>query len=311
MTLLYSICKLVRLPNLIIVLLTQWFIYAYVLSPNFTMAGLISQLTSNEFGLLALITILLTAGGYIINDIEDCELDSVNKPDKVIVDKVISRSLAFWLYFGTLLLGFLLALFLAFTTSNVHLIFIYPLAAAGLFMYSMQLKKSFLAGNVLVAAYCAGVAGIIWVAERHTISELMDADPVAGRHIRLIFLVYMVLAFLSTLFREIIKDIEDLKGDLAYGSRTLPIVWGVDKAKRMSFGIGLALLLTIFFAVYHLTLLNSPLKVSFIILTMISPMILALTWLIRARSRKQYHRLSQLTKFLMVSGILLLLIISL
>ena len=311
MTLLYAICKLVRLPNLIIVLLTQWFIHAYVLSANFALDGVLPQLAADELGLLVVITILLTAGGYIINDIEDYELDILNKPERVIVDNIISRSLAFWLYFGTLLLGFVFALYLAFITKNLHLLFIYPLAAAGLFLYSTHLKKSFLTGNVLVAGYCAGVAGIIWVAERQSIRELMEIDPTAGRHIRLVFLVYLALAFLSTLFREIIKDIEDLKGDNAFGSRTLPIVLGVRKAKTTSFAIGVSLLLTICYAVYHLTSLNSPLKVSFIILTMISPMILALAWLMRARSRKQYHRLSQLTKFLMVSGILLLLIISL
>ena len=172
MTLLYSILKLIRLPNLIIVLLTQWFLHYYILHQNFQQEeGINSYLDDQSFYLLVLITLLITAGGYIMNDIVDYPLDIINKPKKVIVHKLISESLSYWLYFGTVLLGFVLALYLAFVTKNLHLLVLYPLAVLGLFIYSTHLKKSFLAGNLLVSFFCAGVAGIIWVAERDPLQQ--------------------------------------------------------------------------------------------------------------------------------------------
>ena len=236
------ILRLVRFPNLVIVALTQYLIFYFLLVPAFKEVQVLPLLDHFHFFLLVLDTILIAAGGYVINDFYDQEIDARNKPEKRIVGLKISGTIALWCYGFILLSGAVLALYLAIYVDNLALFGLYPLACFGLWLYSRYWKKAFLIGNLLVSIFCAFVAGIIWFAERATYALLWDKAPEIGTKLQFLLGAYLLFAFLSTMYREIIKDIEDREGDAKENGRTLPILLGINKGKWVSFLFGLALL---------------------------------------------------------------------
>ncbi len=294
---------LIRLPNLLIVALTQYLLYDRVILATLREARHSSALNSQEFSILTFVTILITAGGYIINDLADLRIDRINRPDRVIIGRKITHQTAYWLYFCINFGGFVAALYLALVEDRVALLFLHPLAVAGLLLYAIMLKKRPLSGNVLVSLYCAGVAGIVWVAEQPTLS-LLPAESAAKVQQLLIF--YAVFAFFSTLFREIVKDLEDMPGDAQGAALTIPVAWGISVAKWLAGGAGGLLLLSLAYAAISLRPALRPWALPYF--GLISALIVvALYLLARAQHIHQYHSLSQFTKIIILGGILLLL----
>ncbi|NRB52239.1 MAG: geranylgeranylglycerol-phosphate geranylgeranyltransferase [Saprospiraceae bacterium] len=297
--------NLIRWPNLVIVALTQVLIYNWVLLPSFVQYNIQRSLDQNHFFLLCIVTILLSAGGYIINDIYDRDIDKIDKPERVIIGKEMDLSTAYWLYFVIHLIGFLLSLYLAFVVEKPGYVGLFPLASTGLYVYSRWLKRMPLWGNLLVALYCSGVAGIIWFAERVAFAELAIAERTYQK-IGAILITYLVFAFLTTLFRELIKDMEDIEGDSRGGFRTAPIVWGMNRCRQVVSVIGVIILLFLLASGWFFwQKLESPTS-GVVLIVMSLPMCLLLYKLVQAREKRQFHQLSQWSKLLMLSGILIL-----
>lgn len=305
-----ALLRLVRFPNLVIVALTQYLIYYILLLPALQQYGLPPVLDDAHFSLLVVVTLLITAGGYVINDIVDFRIDLANRPEKVVINRFIRIQSAYWLYFCFNLLGFLIALYLSFYIECIPLANLFPLAVVLLFVYSTYLKSRPLLGNLLIALFCAGVAGIAWFAERESFQALMEKAPALAGRIGGIISWYMAFAFLSTMFREIIKDMEDVQGDMGANCRTIPALWGMPTAKGLAaaFGLGLAaLLICLPFSLPHLF---TWLSLVLLIFGILLPLFLALAWLFQAQDKPQFHRLSQLAKLIMLSGLAMLLFLS-
>ena len=306
---LFAIFRLVRLPNLLIVALTQYLLFYRILKPAINQYRLSPALSDGEFALLVVVTLIITAGGYIINDIIDFRIDVVNRPDKVIIEKVIPTPTAYWLYFLFNLVGFGFSLYLAMLVQPTALLFIYPLAVFGLYLYSTRFKKQQLIGNVLVSLYCAGVAGVVWFAERSVLHDLGVLDQGLVQRIQIFLGGYCFFAFLSTLLREIIKDVEDRIGDAEAGYQTFPIVHGTGKAKILALIPGVLLLgAIVLLGATFLADFSDPINIIVIAVVLIL-LIFTLVKLLLAKEKGDYYQLSQLTKIVMLSGILLLLFI--
>ena len=301
--------KLIRWPNLLIVLITQCLIYFNLLLPAFKRYHIQPQLDHIQFIIFVLVTLLITACGYIINDLVDQKTDAINKPEKKIIGPRISEQIASWLYITLAILGFFLALYLAFATDNLEWIFLYPLATIFLIVYSTHLKQRPLVGNLIVAFLCSGVTGVIWIAEMESLVTLADKLPVLTNKILTILAWYMVFAFFATLFREIIKDLQDIEGDKAAGCKTIPIVWGIQKAKLLALGTGglLMILIGLQFFVFNNVFERSILIYS--LLTIFIPLTVSFQRIVVASKAKEYWWISQFIKFIIISGVLLLLFI--
>lgn len=304
-----ALLRLIRFPNLLIVALMQGLLFARIILPPLQAQELSPALNSFHFSLLALVTVIITAGGYIINDIADFRIDMVNRPERVVVHKHIPVETAYWLYFCLNLSGFVLSLYLAFYVGNLPLVNLFPAAVLGLFFYSVYLKRVALLGNLLISAYCALAAGIVWFAERNAIGELASLQPEAAGRLNVFFLTYMGFAFLLTFYREIVKDIEDVKGDLQQNCRTIPILWGVPAAKSIAMFAGLLLLGLIAYMGSLVPGSFSRLAGIFIFVIVALPLAVSLVLLYRAVAVEDYRQLSGLAKFIMAGGILFLLFI--
>lgn len=176
-----------------------------------------------DFIVLLVGTIAIAAAGNIVNDIYDLEIDLINKPDRVIIGKVIQPSRAWIGYF------FLnaLALMLALGTGLWGLSLFFVAAIGLLYGYAAYWKRAFLIGNLVIAFLCALVVIEFW----------WLAMAYWGNYWTGILWAYAAFAFFSTLARELIKDIEDIEGDRAMACQTLPLQLGIPMTQKVVLGI--------------------------------------------------------------------------
>ena len=304
-----SFLRLIRFPNLIIMVITQYLLFYRILLPAFVVSDINPALNGFLVFLLILSTISIAAAGYIINDIFDYEIDKVNKPRSLIVERLISRSKANQLYLLLNFIGFACGLFIAWKIQNWVFFLLYPLTIFFMWWYSKSLKGKPLWGNLLVAFCCALVAIMLLVAEKDSI-QLLSVSPGEPHMVKSHYLVwaYAVFAFLSTLFREIVKDMEDIKGDQLGGANTLPLAYGLDTSKKVAFGIGISLIVSIILFMIFLgdLLLAQPFFNIFLGVGIVLPLIYALYELYRANTKEHYNCVSKISKLIMLIGILFL-----
>ncbi|MBL7815433.1 MAG: geranylgeranylglycerol-phosphate geranylgeranyltransferase [Saprospiraceae bacterium] len=303
------ILRLIRFPNLVIVVLTQYLLQYAVLIPAIKKMGMLPVLPHFEFFLLVLSTVLIAAGGYVVNDIEDVAIDRLNKPEhKRIVERIYSIRQSWWIYWFLTILGFVISLYLAIYVKNLGQLLIYPLAVFLLYAYSHWFKRQPLTGNLVVSFFCAFVAWVVFYAQSLApiFSFFMKTHWLES--VQTTFVGYAVFAFFSTLFREIVKDIEDAEGDLAGDCRTLPIVLGVLGSKIVAALVGVLFIGFIGYFSFLLRGSNSMIKILILNLTVTLPMLYALFLLIKAKEKKEFSFLSQLAKAIMLSGLIFIVV---
>ena len=297
--------RLVRLPNLVVVALTQVLVYYRIILPALEAEGIDGVLRPWKFVELCLVTLAITASGYLINDLRDVRIDAVNHPGKNLVIKLGRHNIQ-WIFAALVLVGYLFALLLSMRLGERQLLFIFPFAIGVLALYSVTLKRLPFVGNFLVALYCAGVPGILVVSERRALSQLLSFNYSLGADTLRVCLLFMLFAFVATLLRELVKDIEDMRGDRQEGRRTLPVMLGVTTSRRLALVLGVMVMLSILSPVF----LGWPAFLEPPMLICISLLILAvitiLFQLAQARQQLDYHRLSRQIKFLLVGGLGLL-----
>lgn len=295
--------NLIRFPNLLIVAVTQFFLYFFILLPHSSAANPLA-LDFIHFGLLILSTMLIAACGFVINDIVDVPIDRVNKPDVMIVDRLISIRAA-WIYFWFLFLtGLGISLYLAWHISDLKLVFLYPTAVLILMLYSYYFKKMGLLGNLVVAIFTMFVAGIVLFAERKFVLDLSSIDIDKAEYIYAVFGAYMVFAFLSNIYREIVKDIEDVDGDRQNNYKTMPISMGANRTKVVAifFCSVLLILMTVFVFQFQAKSIIALIILGGIFMILIYSIIL----LKKAADAVHYHKVSTVIKIAMAFGLLVI-----
>lgn len=238
-----AIFKLVRWKNLLIIGFTQYCIRYLLINGmlKFMNLGIILQMSHFNFFLLSLSTICIAAAGYIINDYFDTRIDTFNKPDKVLVGKSISRRQAMLLHTVINVIGVALGFYVAYRVGVIKLGFIHLLSTGLLWFYSTDFKKQFLIGNIVTSMLTAMVPLIVVLYELPVlISKYKTVLQYSGLNFNHIFqfvAIYAGFAFLTSMIREIVKDMEDHFGDRQFGCNTIPIVYGISGAKKVVYGL--------------------------------------------------------------------------
>jgi 4-hydroxybenzoate polyprenyltransferase len=300
-----QLLRLIRFPNLVVIGLTQWLVATRIFGQAYRQAGMVPVLSGAELHLLIGATLALCAAGYIINDLLDQEIDYINRPERVVVHYRISLGTVRWLVACCTILGFILSLLLAFLRQELGWLWLYPLFALLLGLYPAWLKMRPFLGNVFIALCCAGVTGLVWLAER---AAWLTLPPREAQYAAQILVLFMAYAFLATWIRELVKDLEDQEGDLELGRRTLPIYWGVGRTKQiihiLAVSLAAALLMGVLLGwegLLHLPVFACS-------MALLAWLVLLQVRLQQARTRQQYHALSQQWKFYLLGGLLLLFI---
>jgi 4-hydroxybenzoate polyprenyltransferase len=271
-TFIESLLKLTRFGNLIIIGLAQYFTAGFLIAMH--------TLNDVKLFLLSVSTICIAAGGYIINDYYDVKIDYINKPDRVIIGKSITRRYAILFHVVLSSIGILLGVYLSWSIAAVNVASVFLL-----WFYSNNLKRLPFVGNFTVA-FLTGLS-------------IFVVDLFYRTHNSLV-VIYAVFAFFMTLVREVIKDMEDLKGDNSFGCKTLPIVWGIRKTKILIY------IILIVFAgvVIVLNQLYQALPFKYHLIFLFVPLLWLLYRLTRADMKKDFTRLSIFCKLIMMLGIL-------
>jgi 4-hydroxybenzoate polyprenyltransferase len=267
-----SFLRLTRFWNLSIIALSQYFTAYMLIGPG--------TLFDWKLLVLTISTVAIAAGGYIINDYYDVKIDLVNKPERVVIGQGITRRYAILSHSLLSIFGILLGFFLSWRVAAINFASVFLL-----WWYSNDLKRHPFVGNFVVALL-TGV-GVMMV----------DAIYKTGN---VLIISYATFAFFMTLIREIIKDMEDLKGDDTFGCRTLPIVWGIRKTKFFLYGVLVVFAVTVLLLNYYFTKLPEY----YFLFFLAPPLLLLLIRLIQADTKKDFAWLSTFCKFIMLLGIL-------
>ncbi len=269
--------RLIRLSNLLIIALTQYLVRIFLIGPR---EEWLQVVTDPWFFLLCLSTLMMAAAGYIINDYYDIKIDTINKPRRVIIGRLMRRRMAMIIHSVFNAAGILLGWLVSWEIALVNFS-----AAFLLWLYSNQLKRLPFVGNVTVAALTALSLVIVVLYEPRN---------------QVWVFTFALFAFFISLIREIIKDMEDLRGDATFGCRTLPIVWGIRRTKVLLYVLIVLFLVTLFtLSVY----LHDQLILYFSAFTVVP--VGWLTWrLIKADTRREFGKLSTLCKIIMIGGVL-------
>ncbi len=308
MKLLTAILRLIRWPNLLFIALSQVLFYWCIIMPTLpgSESGLSHQLTPFLCGLLVLASVLIAAGGYIINDYFDINIDQVNKPAKMVVERVINRRHAMALHAVVTLLGVALSGWVAVKT-NLLLFPANLLCALLLWFYSTRFKRELLVGNLLIALLTAWTILVMYVAINSTRSIILLPAGEMALALQRVFkfaVLYGGFAFILSLIREVVKDIEDVEGDARYDCHTLPIAWGIRSAKVFA-GVWLVVLLAaLIIVLYYVIQLRWWMAAAYCVACIILPLALLLRDFLNASEKADYSRLSSRIKLIMLSGIL-------
>jgi 4-hydroxybenzoate polyprenyltransferase len=262
---------MIRGINLLIVGLTQYFTAIFLLRNGDSL----EIFKDFNFFLLVSSTVIITSAGYLINDYYDIKIDFVNKPDRVIVGKTLKRRWIIITHTFLNLLGIAIGFWLSTTIGIINFS-----AAFLLWLYSNQLKRLPLIGNLAIAIL--------------TGTTLYLVGQYFQERVYLV-LCYAIFAAFITLIREIIKDMEDIKGDEKFGCRTLPIVIGTLKTKKVISYLAILFGLSVFLLMSHINLIL-PITLSVVLIFLIFA-------ISKADTKKAYHQLSTICKLIMLAGV--------
>jgi 4-hydroxybenzoate polyprenyltransferase len=298
---------LIRLGNLLFIAGTQILFYRFVFG---TIAGMQSfkPVTDSSFLLLIAASVFIAAGGYVINDYFDVQIDQVNRPNQVVVDRQIKRRNAIILHALLSMVGIACTFWVARATGKWSLLLFNLLSVLLLWVYSAKYKKTLLVGNIMIALLTAWVIlAVYWFAGKGWDSNYVWLNDDLHYDVKKLFkyaMTYAGFAFIMTLIREVVKDLEDMQGDAQFGCKTMPIVWGVPVAKMFA-GVWMSVA-TAGLIVLSLYAWQSGVQALtvYMLITLVTPLLISIRQLKQAQQVRDYHQLSSMIKWIMLAGIL-------
>jgi 4-hydroxybenzoate polyprenyltransferase len=254
-----------------------------------------------------MVTLLLAIGGYVINDYFDVKIDSVNRPDKMVVNKNITPRNAIKIHIILNVIAILLGFYLAFRIRSFSFGFIFPFISGLLWIYSAKYKRVLFWGNFIVSILSAFVILVLWLYEFFYLHLHPEVFAVVLPHmgwVSRIILGYALFAFLTTMIREVIKDMEDYEGDKKYECKTIPVVSGIRVARYIVVVMIAGTMILLGWAQLILYRLDMRMAFWYFTFAVQIPTSYLLVKILTAKEQQDFHFLSSISKLIMVAGIL-------
>lgn len=301
--------KLIRLPNLLIIVLTQYLMRYSIINSFLEYAGFELQMSDFHFALLVISTICIAAAGYVINDYFDRRIDQINKPQEVIIGSKIDRRHAMFLHINLNIIGVFIGFYLAYVV-HIYLLALVYIIVTGLFWYySTNYKRQFLIGNIIVAVLASLVPLQVVLYENvllYKVYHIMNVYHIEIKEITTVLFwwvaAFSFYAFITNIIREIIKDIEDFEGDNAFGRNSVPVVLGVKTSKIIVIVLLMFLIGALFYTYYFY--LRDNYTLIYLLACIVFPIIWLIITVYKGSNRKDFEKASLILKTIMLTGIL-------
>jgi 4-hydroxybenzoate polyprenyltransferase len=290
-----SLFSVVRGYNIPIIALAQYLSAIFILAPE---KRALSIILDFQLFIIVLASSLTIASGYIINSFYDSKKDLINRPNKSQLDRLVSQTTKLRVYFSLNFFVALIAFFVSFRAVLFFSVYIFLI-----WFYSHKIKKYTLVGN-LMAAFLAVLPFFGILLYFYLKMPLYEIENNSAK--LSVILSHASFLFLLILIREMIKDLENLKGDLANDYRTIPIIYGEEISKKIITGLTLMTIVPVYFLinVYDVGYMDIYFYSCFIVL------IFFLLYLWKWNTKEQYILLHNVLKFLIVSGVFCIVLIN-
>lgn len=311
-----SFLRLIRWQNLLIVMLTMLLMRYGVIGPLISKIGVVLIDGTGEetpmllqfpwyyFALLVIATIFITAGGYVINDYFDIQTDLINKGKVIVGTKIPRRQAMMWHNIFNIA-GVATGFYISWQTGYIWLGTIFLVVSGLLYFYSASYKRQFLIGNIIVAALTAMVPLLVVFYEWPWLYKYYSVNAIKMPDISFVFYWsggFALFAFITTLTREIIKDIEDFEGDVAYGRNTVPVIIGVLSSKIVSVCLIIITIALLFLVWYFF--INDTITLAYLSVFIVLPLLYVIYKVVMSRNKHHLQSAGNIMKLAMLTGIL-------
>jgi 4-hydroxybenzoate polyprenyltransferase len=268
--------SVVRGYNILIIVLAQYLSSIYILAYGKSLSDVVLDV---NLLMLVLASSATIAGGYIINNFYDSEKDLINRPQKSMLDKLVSQNTKLVSYFILNFIAVIMASYVSFRAVVFFSLYIFAI-----WFYSHKLKKLPLVGNIVSAIL--------------TITPFF-AVFIYYKNFETVIFVHALFLFLIISMRELTKDLENIKGDLALNYRTIPIAYGEKYSKIMLTILVFLTLIPTYYLVYHFHV--GRMTYFFYLSVVLLAVFLVLLW--KSNSKSQYNLLHNILKFIIFAGV--------
>lgn len=273
---LFSLFSVVRGYNILIIVIAQYLAAKYILAPK---EGFMEIILDGHLLAIVLASAVAIAAGYIINNFYDAEKDLINRPNKSMLDRLVSKRTKLTTYFILNFISVAIASIVSFNSFIFFSAYIF-----GIWFYSHKLKKIPFIGNLTSAVLAITPFFAVFIYYKNLSSVIF---------------VHAAFLFLLILIREFIKDLENIKGDLAQDYKTIPVMYGEKVSKGLiTFSAGIAIAVTVF--------LISRYDTSYMLYYFygsIGLLIISVVILYKSTAKSHYILLHNILKFIIVSGV--------
>lgn len=278
----FSLFSVVRGYNIWVVILAQYLASIYIFAPNLHIKAVLFDV---KLLMLILASAAAIASGYIINNFYDSEKDLINRPNKSMLDRLVSQNTKLSIYFVLNFLSIIFASYVSFESVLFFSVYIFAI-----WLYSHKFKKQPITGNLVSAILTVSPFFIIFI---------------YYKNFEAVIFMHALFLFLLISMRELTKDLENIKGDLALNYRTIPVVYGESASKVMLSIVAvitsvMALVLIFKFQIGHM-------HYFFYLSVILLIVFLLLLW--KSKTKTQYLWLHNMLKFIIVAGVFSIILI--
>ena len=273
---LFSLFSVVRGYNILIIIIAQYLTSVYILAPELPIKEILFDV--NLF-MIVLASATAIASGYIINNFYDSEKDLINRPNKSMLDRLVGQRTKLNFYFILNFLSLLSALFVSYKATLFFFLFIF-----GIWFYSHKLKKYLFVGN-FVAATLAVIP--------------LFAVFIYYKNFDLVIFVHATFLFIIISMRELVKDLENLKGDLLQNYQTIPVIYGSLVSKKILTFLSLLALLPTYLLIVKFDIG----AMDYFFLGSIIALLIFVILLWKSNKKLHYLLLHNILKFIVVIGV--------
>ena len=305
-----DILRLVRWSNLLFLAALVWLMEKWVAVPILDRTAFGEQLPWYILWLLIVATVLIAAGGYVINDYFDVKIDRINRPDEVIVTRSVSKPAAMRLSVSLSVVGAVCGLVIAGLLRSITIASIFILIPGLLWFYSSSYKRLFMIGNLTIALLAAMTPMMVALTNVAILQLRYEAILPYTTLVHDLYAWlggFALFAFLLTWIREIVKDMQDQMGDRELECHSMPVVWGEMWTKIFVTALiilTLAIIGHLWYRVLPFPIGWTSLSTRYILFGVVVPLLCALGLLWSAKIPSDYRNCQRLVKFTMLLGML-------